>query len=147
MILTKFLLMPFTPHFKSVKDRMTCLTWLYNVWFVGAFQSIFGLCYSVCRGIYLAAVFYHKDSLLVTAEDQIPIVEVDDSYSSSLMQDFLWFTKVCLLVLTSSCFLLQQVPTHLSCVSSAVLHVGGRAMAQTEHVRVHVFFIHTAGPT
>lgn len=46
------------------------------------------------RGIYLAAVFYHKDSLLVTTEDQIPIVEVDDSYSSSLMQDFLWFTKV-----------------------------------------------------
>lgn len=51
-------------------------------------------CEPVCRGIYLAAVFYHKDSLLVTAEDQIPIVEVDDSYSSSLMQDFLWFTKV-----------------------------------------------------
>ncbi|XP_039991816.1 ankyrin repeat and fibronectin type-III domain-containing protein 1 [Xiphias gladius] len=46
------------------------------------------------RGIYLATVFYHKDSLLVTAEDQIPIVEVDDSYSSSLMQDFLWFTKL-----------------------------------------------------
>ncbi|XP_024141286.1 ankyrin repeat and fibronectin type-III domain-containing protein 1 [Oryzias melastigma] len=46
------------------------------------------------RGIYLAAVFYHKDSLLVTPEDQIPIVEVDDSYSSSLMQDFLWFTKL-----------------------------------------------------
>uniref|UniRef100_A0A8C6L6Y3 Ankyrin repeat and fibronectin type III domain containing 1 n=1 Tax=Nothobranchius furzeri TaxID=105023 RepID=A0A8C6L6Y3_NOTFU len=46
------------------------------------------------RGIYLAAVFYHRDSLLVTAEDQIPIVEVDDSYSSSLMQDFLWFTKL-----------------------------------------------------
>ncbi|XP_029978047.1 ankyrin repeat and fibronectin type-III domain-containing protein 1 [Sphaeramia orbicularis] len=46
------------------------------------------------RGMYLAAVFYHKDSLLVTAEDQIPIVEVDDSYSSSLMQDFLWFTKL-----------------------------------------------------
>nr|XP_046232842.1 uncharacterized protein ankfn1 isoform X3 [Scatophagus argus] len=46
------------------------------------------------RGIYLAAVFYHKDSLLVTAEDQVPIVEVDDSYSSSLMQDFLWFTKL-----------------------------------------------------
>ncbi|KAM6964555.1 ankyrin repeat and fibronectin type-III domain-containing protein 1 isoform 1-T1 [Tautogolabrus adspersus] len=46
------------------------------------------------RGIYLVAVFYHRDSLLVTAEDQIPIVEVDDSYSSSLMQDFLWFTKL-----------------------------------------------------
>ncbi|XP_062416101.1 ankyrin repeat and fibronectin type-III domain-containing protein 1 isoform X3 [Pungitius pungitius] len=46
------------------------------------------------RGVYLAAVFHHKDSLLVTAEDQIPIVEVDDSYSSSLTQDFLWFTKL-----------------------------------------------------
>lgn len=49
---------------------------------------------AVCRGVYLAAIFYHQDSLLVTAEDQIPIVEVDDSYSSSLMHDFLWFTKV-----------------------------------------------------
>ncbi|XP_026079062.1 ankyrin repeat and fibronectin type-III domain-containing protein 1-like [Carassius auratus] len=46
------------------------------------------------RGVYIASVFYHKDSLLVTNEDQIPIVEVEDSYSSSLMQDFLWFTKL-----------------------------------------------------
>ncbi|XP_062387147.1 ankyrin repeat and fibronectin type-III domain-containing protein 1 [Sardina pilchardus] len=46
------------------------------------------------RGIYVAAVFYHKDSVLVTSEDQIPIVEVDDSYSSTFMQDFLWFTKL-----------------------------------------------------
>ncbi|XP_034055481.1 ankyrin repeat and fibronectin type-III domain-containing protein 1-like [Gymnodraco acuticeps] len=46
------------------------------------------------RGVYLAVVLHHKDSLLVTAEDQIPIVEVDDSYSSTLMQDFLWFTKL-----------------------------------------------------
>ncbi|XP_053366779.1 ankyrin repeat and fibronectin type-III domain-containing protein 1 isoform X2 [Clarias gariepinus] len=46
------------------------------------------------RGIYIAAVFYHKDSLLVTNEDQIPIVEVEDSYSNSLMQDFMWFTKL-----------------------------------------------------
>jgi len=61
----------------------------------------------VCRGIYLAAVFYLKDSLLVTAEDQIPIVEVDDSYSSSLMQDFLWFTKVRHMILTSPVLLLS----------------------------------------
>ncbi|KAG7491711.1 hypothetical protein MATL_G00007390 [Megalops atlanticus] len=46
------------------------------------------------RGLYVAAVFYHKDSLLVTNEDQIPIVEIDDSYSSSIMQDFLWFAKL-----------------------------------------------------
>ncbi|XP_051522897.1 ankyrin repeat and fibronectin type-III domain-containing protein 1-like [Myxocyprinus asiaticus] len=49
---------------------------------------------SLRRGVYIASVFYHKDSMLVTNEDQIPIVEVDDSYSSSLMQDFLWFTKL-----------------------------------------------------
>lgn len=42
----------------------------------------------------MASIFYKDDSVLVTSEDQIPIVEIEDSYSSSLMQDFLWFTKV-----------------------------------------------------
>nr|XP_023674981.1 ankyrin repeat and fibronectin type-III domain-containing protein 1-like isoform X2 [Paramormyrops kingsleyae] len=46
------------------------------------------------RGLYLAVVFYKDDSIVVTAEDQIPIVEVEDSYSSLLVQDFLWFTKL-----------------------------------------------------
>lgn len=46
------------------------------------------------RGLYLTSIFYRDDNVLVTSEDQIPIVEVEDSYSSSLMQDFLWFTKV-----------------------------------------------------
>lgn len=32
--------------------------------------------------------------MLVTNEDHIPIVEIDDSHASSIMQDFLWFTKV-----------------------------------------------------
>ena len=32
--------------------------------------------------------------MLVTNEDQIPIVEIDDSHTSSITQDFLWFTKV-----------------------------------------------------
>lgn len=46
------------------------------------------------RGLYLTSIFFRDDNVLVTSEDQIPIVEVEDSYSSSLMQDFLWFTKV-----------------------------------------------------
>lgn len=46
------------------------------------------------RGLYLSVIFFYKDNLLVTNEDQIPIVEIDDSHSSSVMQDFLWFTKV-----------------------------------------------------
>lgn len=48
----------------------------------------------ISRGLYLTSIFYRDDNVLVTPEDQIPIVEVEDSYSSSLMQDFLWFTKV-----------------------------------------------------
>ncbi|XP_055005917.1 ankyrin repeat and fibronectin type-III domain-containing protein 1-like [Boleophthalmus pectinirostris] len=46
------------------------------------------------RGVYLATVLYHRDSLLLTPDDHIPIVEVDDCFGSSLMQDFLWFTKL-----------------------------------------------------
>nr|XP_034959727.1 ankyrin repeat and fibronectin type-III domain-containing protein 1 [Zootoca vivipara] len=46
------------------------------------------------RGLYLAVIFYYKDNMLVTNEDQIPIVEIDDSHASSIMQDFLWFTKL-----------------------------------------------------
>lgn len=49
---------------------------------------------SFFRGLYLSVIFFYKDNLLVTNEDQIPIVEIDDSHSSSVMQDFLWFTKV-----------------------------------------------------
>ncbi|KAL2078456.1 hypothetical protein ACEWY4_026141 [Coilia grayii] len=48
---------------------------------------------SLKRGLYLTCILYRDDNVLVTPEDQIPIVEVDDSYSS-LTQDFLWFTKV-----------------------------------------------------
>ncbi|RLV99236.1 hypothetical protein DV515_00009875, partial [Chloebia gouldiae] len=46
------------------------------------------------RGLYLSVILFYKDNLLVTNEDQIPIVEIDDSHSSSVMQDFLWFTKL-----------------------------------------------------
>uniref|UniRef100_A0AAV2LJI4 Fibronectin type-III domain-containing protein n=1 Tax=Knipowitschia caucasica TaxID=637954 RepID=A0AAV2LJI4_KNICA len=46
------------------------------------------------RGVYLATVLFHRDCLLLTAEDHVPIVEVDDSFGSSLLQDFLWFTKM-----------------------------------------------------
>ncbi|XP_075422530.1 ankyrin repeat and fibronectin type-III domain-containing protein 1-like [Ascaphus truei] len=49
---------------------------------------------SLKRGLYLASIFYKDDNILVTHEDQIPVVEIDDSYSCLLMQDFLWFTKV-----------------------------------------------------
>uniref|UniRef100_A0A8C5QYS5 Ankyrin repeat and fibronectin type III domain containing 1 n=1 Tax=Leptobrachium leishanense TaxID=445787 RepID=A0A8C5QYS5_9ANUR len=46
------------------------------------------------RGLYIAVIFHYKDNMLVTNEDHIPIVEIDDSCTSSIMQDFLWFTKL-----------------------------------------------------
>ncbi|XP_025956275.2 ankyrin repeat and fibronectin type-III domain-containing protein 1-like isoform X3 [Dromaius novaehollandiae] len=72
------------------------------------------------RGLYLTAVFYKDDNILVTHEDQIPVVEIDDTYSCLLMQDFLWFTKVscmwdeilwlrqCVTVSQSSCSCILQ---------------------------------------
>ncbi|XP_028332922.1 ankyrin repeat and fibronectin type-III domain-containing protein 1 isoform X2 [Gouania willdenowi] len=58
------------------------------------FQTSSKFVKSLKRGLYLTSIFYRDDNILVTPEEQIPIVEVEDSYSSSLMQDFLWFTKV-----------------------------------------------------
>uniref|UniRef100_A0AAY4ELP9 Ankyrin repeat and fibronectin type-III domain-containing protein 1-like n=1 Tax=Denticeps clupeoides TaxID=299321 RepID=A0AAY4ELP9_9TELE len=65
---------------------------------------------SLCRGLYLTCILYRDDNVLVTPEDQIPIVEVDDSYSS-LTQDFLWFTKMS--------YLWEEVSWLQQCVSSA----------------------------
>ncbi|XP_034639734.1 ankyrin repeat and fibronectin type-III domain-containing protein 1-like isoform X7 [Trachemys scripta elegans] len=75
---------------------------------------------SLKRGLYLTSIFYKDDNILVTHEDQIPVVEIDDTYSCLLMQDFLWFTKVacmwdeilwlrqCLTVSQSSCSCILQ---------------------------------------
>ncbi|XP_070304434.1 ankyrin repeat and fibronectin type-III domain-containing protein 1 [Salvelinus sp. IW2-2015] len=64
---------------------------------------------SLKRGLYLTSIFYRDDNVLVTPEDQIPIVEIDESYSSSLMQDFLWFTKVS--------YLWEEIPWLQQCLS------------------------------
>ncbi|XP_076616806.1 ankyrin repeat and fibronectin type-III domain-containing protein 1 isoform X2 [Chaetodon auriga] len=64
---------------------------------------------SLKRGLYLTSIFYRDDNVLVTSEDQIPIVEVEDSYSTSLMQDFLWFTKVS--------YLWEEIPWLQQCLS------------------------------
>ncbi|KAM6951317.1 ankyrin repeat and fibronectin type-III domain-containing protein 1 isoform 2-T2 [Aplochiton taeniatus] len=68
---------------------------------------------SLKRGLYLTCIFYRDDNVLVTPEDQLPIVEVDDSCSSSLMQDFLWFTKVS--------YLWEEIPWLQQCLSPSQL--------------------------
>lgn len=47
------------------------------------------------RGIFLATLFYHEDKILVTNEDFLPVIEVDETYSPSCMyNDFHWLMKV-----------------------------------------------------
>lgn len=73
--------------------------------------------------------------MLVTPEEQIPIVEIEDSYSSSLMQDFLWFTKVhgpqFNLTVTYLCICTNDynAPYYDSYPATGVLSMGGNFVA------------------
>lgn len=46
------------------------------------------------RGLYLACVLYHEDKVLFTNEDFIPVIEVDETYPSCLLNDYHWLMKV-----------------------------------------------------
>jgi len=62
-------------------------------------QFTFDLPFSF-RGVYLASVLFTDDEkLLVTLDENIPIIEVDDSHPSTFLQDFCWLMKV-----FASCF-------------------------------------------
>ncbi|KAK2833803.1 hypothetical protein Q5P01_017692 [Channa striata] len=86
------------------------------------FQSATKFVRLLQRGVYLATVFYHKDNILVTAEDQIPLVEIQ-CCSTSITQDFLWFAKL-------SCAW-QQVPWLQQALSSA--HSSSSSLLQNRH--------------
>nr|XP_046272057.1 ankyrin repeat and fibronectin type-III domain-containing protein 1-like [Scatophagus argus] len=86
------------------------------------FQSATKFVRLLQRGVYLATVFYHKENILVTAEDQIPLVEIQ-CCSTSIIQDFLWFAKL-------SCAW-QQVPWLQQALSSA--HSSPSSLLQNRH--------------
>ncbi|XP_022242200.1 ankyrin repeat and fibronectin type-III domain-containing protein 1-like [Limulus polyphemus] len=46
------------------------------------------------RGVFLACLLYNDDKVLVTTEEALPVVEVDETYPSSLHTDFNWLMKV-----------------------------------------------------
>ncbi|XP_031683453.1 ankyrin repeat and fibronectin type-III domain-containing protein 1 [Oncorhynchus kisutch] len=75
------------------------------------FQSATKFVRLLQRGVYLATVFYRKENILVTADDQLPLVEIQ-CCSTSVSQDFLWFAKL-------SCAW-QQVPWLQQALSSAL---------------------------
>ncbi|KAM9746514.1 ankyrin repeat and fibronectin type-III domain-containing protein 1 [Menidia menidia] len=86
------------------------------------FQSATKFVRLLQRGVYLATVFYHKDNILVTAEDQIPLVEIQ-CCSTSITNDFLWFAKL-------SCAW-QQVPWLQQGLSAA--HSSPSSLLQNRH--------------
>ncbi|XP_017782500.1 PREDICTED: uncharacterized protein LOC108566897 isoform X2 [Nicrophorus vespilloides] len=46
------------------------------------------------RGIYLACILYHEDKVLVTNEDFLPVIEIDETFPSCIHNDLHWFMKV-----------------------------------------------------
>ncbi|XP_063981547.1 uncharacterized protein Wake isoform X2 [Diachasmimorpha longicaudata] len=49
---------------------------------------------SLRRGVYLACVLYNEDKVLVTNEDFLPVIEVDETYPSCIYNDYHWLMKV-----------------------------------------------------
>jgi len=49
------------------------------------------------HGVYLCSIMYHEDKVLLTNEDMLPFVEVQDDIpgNSNLNAEFLWLTKMC----------------------------------------------------
>ncbi|XP_034944603.1 uncharacterized protein wake isoform X2 [Chelonus insularis] len=46
------------------------------------------------RGIYLSCLLYHDDKILVTNEDFLPVIEIDEIYPSCIYNDFHWLMKI-----------------------------------------------------
>ncbi|XP_049817765.1 uncharacterized protein LOC109604148 isoform X2 [Aethina tumida] len=46
------------------------------------------------RGIYLACILYHEDKVLVTNEDFLPVIEIDETFPSCIHSDLHWLMKV-----------------------------------------------------
>ena len=47
------------------------------------------------RGVYLSCLIFHEDKILLTNEENLPIIEVDDNFNSANLQaDFNWLMKV-----------------------------------------------------
>nr|XP_026498998.1 uncharacterized protein LOC113402867 [Vanessa tameamea] len=46
------------------------------------------------EGVYLACIIYHEDKVLVTSEEFLPVIEVDETYPACIYTDFHWLMKV-----------------------------------------------------
>lgn len=44
--------------------------------------------------MYLACILYHEDRVLVTNEDFMPVIEIDETFPSSIYNDLHWLMKI-----------------------------------------------------
>ncbi|CAF1102641.1 unnamed protein product [Adineta steineri] len=58
------------------------------------FQLYPRLAKTMKRGLYLVSVILNGERILVTNEDVLPMVEVDENYGHNLLGDFQWFMKL-----------------------------------------------------
>ncbi|CAF1205137.1 unnamed protein product [Rotaria sordida] len=58
------------------------------------FQLYPRLAKTMKRGLYLVSVMLNGEKILVTNEDVLPMVEVDENYGHNLLGDFQWFMKL-----------------------------------------------------
>ncbi|XP_020901378.1 ankyrin repeat and fibronectin type-III domain-containing protein 1 isoform X2 [Exaiptasia diaphana] len=73
---------------ESVKKSLSKYTNIF-------FQSTPKFIKNMKRGVYLAAIMYTSDDrVLVTFDDSIPTIEVDDNYPPTFLQDFCWLMKI-----------------------------------------------------
>ncbi|XP_023708239.1 ankyrin repeat and fibronectin type-III domain-containing protein 1 isoform X3 [Cryptotermes secundus] len=71
---------------RNQRSKKTAIKQLFTV--ASKFQK------NLRRGVFLSCLLYHEDKVLVTNEDFLPVIEVDETYPSCIYHDFHWLMKV-----------------------------------------------------
>lgn len=71
---------------RNIKKKTTTIKQLFTA--TTKFQK------TLRRGIYLSCVIHCEDKVLVTNEEFVPVIEIDDTYPNNLNSEFQWLIKV-----------------------------------------------------
>lgn len=77
---------PLAAHARHTKKKTATIRQLFTA--ASKFQK------NLRRGVYLACILYHEDKVLVTSEEFLPVIEVDETYPTCIYSDFHWLMKV-----------------------------------------------------
>ncbi|XP_056637072.1 ankyrin repeat and fibronectin type-III domain-containing protein 1 isoform X1 [Diorhabda sublineata] len=71
---------------RKIQKRKTTIKQLFSA--ASKFQR------NLHRGIYLACILYHEDRVLLTNEDFLPVIEIDEIFPNCIHTDLYWLMKV-----------------------------------------------------